>query len=74
MEVHFSPEFETKLKQLASASGRDAEQLVEEIVQAYLDHDHWFRQETQKGLAQLDQGKFIEHDEVVAHIERIFRS
>ena len=30
-------------------------------------------QEVQKGLAQLDRGEFIEHDEVVARIERMFR-
>jgi len=73
MEVRFSPEFEAKLKKVASASGRGAEQVVQEIVQTYIDHDEWFRTEVQKGLAQLDHGEFIEHDEVVARIERMFR-
>jgi len=73
MEVHFSPEFEAKLNQAASASGRGPEQLVAEIVQAYLDHDHWFRQQVQKGLEQLDGGEFVEHEQVVARIERMFR-
>jgi predicted transcriptional regulator len=73
MEVRFSPEFEAKLKQVASESGRGAEQVVQEIVQTYIDHDEWFRTEVQKGLAQLDHGEFIEHDEVVARIERMFR-
>ena len=74
MEVRFSPEFEAKLKQVASESGRGAEQLVQEIVQTYLDHDQWFRTEVNKGLAQLDNGEFVEHDEVVARIEQMFRS
>jgi predicted transcriptional regulator len=73
MEVRFSPEFEAKLKQIASESGRGAEQVVQEIVQTYIDHDLWFKAEVQKGLAQLDRGEFIEHDEVVARIERMFR-
>ena len=73
MEVHFTPEFEAKINQVASASGRGAAQLIEEIVKTYLDHEHWFRQEVQKGLAQLDRGEFVEHDEVVARIERMFR-
>jgi predicted transcriptional regulator len=72
MEVRFSPEFEAKLNRAASESGRDAEQLVLQLVQTYLDHDQWFRQEVQKGLAQLDRGEFVEHDEVVARIERLF--
>jgi predicted transcriptional regulator len=74
MEVHFSPEFEAKLRQVASASGRGAEQLVQEIVQTYMEHDAWFKAEVEKGLAQLDSGQFVEHDEVVARIEQMFRS
>jgi hypothetical protein len=32
MEVHFSPEIETLLQQVASATGKDAEELVKETV------------------------------------------
>jgi predicted transcriptional regulator len=71
MEVHFSPESEAQLKRAASERGRAADQLVQEIVEAYLDNDKWFRMEVQKGLAQLDNGESVSHDEVVAHIERI---
>ena len=74
MEVQFTPEFEARLKQAASVSGRDPEQLVQEIVQTYLDHDLWFKAEVRKGLAQLDNGEFIDHDEVVARIQQLFRS
>ncbi|HEY3767264.1 MAG TPA: hypothetical protein VGN44_01205 [Candidatus Angelobacter sp.] len=72
MEVRFSPEFEAELKRVASASGRGAEQLVQEIVETYLNHDQWFKAEVQKGLGQLDKGEFVDHDEVVARIERMF--
>jgi predicted transcriptional regulator len=74
MELHFTPESEARLNQLASEKGRGPEQLVLEIVQAYLDHDQWFKHEVQKGLAQLDRGEFIEHDELVDRIERMFPS
>jgi predicted transcriptional regulator len=37
MEVHFSPEVETRLQQLASASGKDAEQLVKDTVARMLE-------------------------------------
>ena len=52
---------------------RAADQLVQEIVEAYLSHDKWFRAEVQKGLAQLDNGESLSHDEVVARIERMFQ-
>ena len=74
MEVRFSPEFEAQLRRVASESGRGPEQLVQEIVQSYLDHDAWFKSEVRKGLAQLDNGEFIGHDEVAARIEQLFRS
>ncbi|HEY6348353.1 MAG TPA: hypothetical protein VI636_02985 [Candidatus Angelobacter sp.] len=74
MEIHFKPELEDKLNQIASQSGRPADQIVEELVETYVDHDQWFRQEVEKGLAQLDRGEFIEHDAVMARIDRMFRS
>lgn len=74
MEIHFSPELETKLNQVASETGRNMDQLVQQIVEGWLDHDQWFREQVAKGVAQLDRGEFIEHDKVVARIERLFHS
>ena len=53
MEMQFSPEFEDKLRRAASESGRGPEQLVREIVEAYLSHDKWFRAEVQKRVGAL---------------------
>ncbi|HET6841130.1 MAG TPA: hypothetical protein VFK06_05505 [Candidatus Angelobacter sp.] len=74
MEIRFSPELETKLNRVASETGHNTDQLVQQIVESWLDHDQWFREQVAKGLAQLDRGEFIEHDEVVARIERLFHS
>jgi predicted transcriptional regulator len=74
MEIHFRPELEDKLNRIASQSGRQPIQIVEELVETYVDHDEWFRQEVKKGLAQLDRGEFVDHDEVMAQIERMFPS
>jgi predicted transcriptional regulator len=74
MEIHFTPELENKLNRLASETGRNAEKLVQELVETYCDHDAWFRAQVQKGLVQLDRGEFVEHDDVVASIERILHS
>jgi predicted transcriptional regulator len=74
MEISFAPELEAKLRRVASETGRGAEQVVQELVETYMEHDQWFRQEVQVGLAQLDRGESIDHDEVVARIERMFHS
>ncbi len=74
MEIHFKPELEDKLRRIASQSGRQAVQIVEELVEAYVDHDQWFRHEVAKGLTQLDRGEFVEDEEVIARIDRMFRS
>ena len=70
MEVHFTPELEAKLNRIAAENQRGPDEYVRELVEHYLDHDGWFRQEVKKGLDQLDRGEFIAHDEVVARIKR----
>ena len=74
MEVPLKPELEAKLARIAAQNGRASEQVIEELVEKFVDHDQWFKQEVEKGLAELDRGEFIEHDEVVARIEKMFRT
>lgn len=64
MEISLAPEVEEKLAKIASESGKRANQVVQELVADYLDHNEWFRREVQKGLVSLDSGKFVSHDEV----------
>lgn len=73
MEISLAPELEARLARVASEAGKAADQVVQELVADYLDHDEWFRQEVQKGLASLDSGKFVSHEEVGRRIERILR-
>jgi predicted transcriptional regulator len=74
MEVHFTPELEAKLNRIAAENQREPDEYVRELVEQYLDHDGWFRQEVKKGLDQLDRGEFLSHNEVTARIEQMFRS
>lgn len=74
MEIPFTPEFEGKIDRLAAAAGRNADQLVLEIVQNYIDHDQWFREQVLQGLNELDRGESVSHDDVIARVERMFRS
>jgi len=74
MEISFAPELEAKLKQIASQTGKGADQVVQELVASYFDHDEWFKQEVEKGLASLDRGKFVSHKEVRRRMERVLGS
>ncbi len=74
MEISFAAELEAKLNRIASQTGKGASQVVQELVANYLDHDEWFRQEVEKGLASLDQGKSVSHEEVRRQMERILSS
>ena len=74
MEIHLPPELESQLNRVAADNGQQAEQVMQELVQKYIDHDKWFKQEIEKGRLQLDNGEFVSHDDVVDQIERLFRS
>ena len=45
---------------------------MEELAERFVDHDQWLGKRSKKGLAQLDRGEFIEHDEIVAVSRRCF--
>jgi predicted transcriptional regulator len=70
MEIHLTPEKEALLRQLADRTGQDTAQVVQEAVDRLLDHDTWFNSEVEKGQLQAAEGKLIEHDELVARIEK----
>jgi predicted transcriptional regulator len=73
MEISLAPELEKRLARIASEAGKAANQVVRELVADYLEHDAWFRREVQKGLASLDSGESVSHEEVGRQIERILR-
>jgi predicted transcriptional regulator len=67
MDVHLSPELQTKLTHLAAEQGRAAEALVQEAVERLVEYDEWFSQEVAKGLAAA-RGELVEHDEIARRI------
>ena len=74
MEVHFPPDVETRLQQVAVASGKDAEQLVKETVARMLENQARFIAGVQRGIDQADRGEFVEHQDVLNRIDRLFHS
>ena len=74
MEVHFSPDVETRLQQVASANGKDAEQLVKDTVARMLENQARFIAGVQRGIQQADRGELVEHKDMLHRIDRLFHS
>jgi predicted transcriptional regulator len=74
MEVHFTPEQEARLSQLASYAGTDTEQLVKDAALRLVEDDVEFRAGVRRGLAQADRGELIEHEDVKTRIRRALNS
>jgi predicted transcriptional regulator len=73
MEVHFTPEQQNRLHEVAARTGKDPKQLVQEGIDRMLEYDERFLAAVEKGRASARRGDLLEHDEVVERIERLFR-
>ncbi len=71
MEVHFTPELQAKLDRVAAEIQRGADEYVQDLVEHYLDHDMWFRQEVAGSLVRLNRGEFLRHEEVGARLKKM---
>ena len=78
MEVRLKPETESRLNELAAETGRPKDELVEDAMAGYLDlylkQDARFQEAVQQGIASADRGDLLDHDDVVARIEKRFGS
>jgi predicted transcriptional regulator len=74
MEVHFTPEQEAQLSQLARHAGTDTEQLVKDAALRLVEEDAEFRAGVRRGIEQADGGELVEHEEVKTRIERLLKS
>ncbi len=74
MEVHLNPEQVSKLAQLASDRGRDADSLAQEAISRYLEEEARFVEAVKLGESQLERGVYLTHEEVGSRIERMLKS
>jgi predicted transcriptional regulator len=73
MQVHFTPEQQAQLAQIATEAGTDPERLVTDVVVRYLDEKARFLEAVEKGIAAAERGEFIEEEEMDARLERMFQ-
>ena len=74
MEVHFTPEQEARLTEIAVKAGTDPERLVKEVLVRYLDDEAQFLAAVERGIAAAKRGEFIEEEEMDARVERMLQS
>lgn len=70
MEIQLPADIQAKLSRLAAARGSDAQMLVREAIERFVDYDEWFIREVEKGLASAETGAMLTHEEVGARLER----
>jgi predicted transcriptional regulator len=70
MDVILSPDLQAKLTRIARERGTDAQALAREAIERLIDYDDWFVREVEKGLAQIERGEVLSHEEVGARLEK----
>ena len=70
MELNVPPALQSKLARAADRRGMAAEALVLEAIERAVEYDEWFLREVDKGLAQIERGDVLTHDEVGARLEK----
>ncbi len=71
MDIHLNPDLQAKLAKLAAQRGRDPETLAKEAIERFVDYDEWFIEEVEKGLAQIERGEVLTHEEVGVRLEKL---
>lgn len=72
MQITLPPDLAAKLSQLADARGSTPADLAREALEWFVAHQAWFAAEVEKGIADADAGRLIDHADVRAWIDRRF--
>jgi len=73
MNLQVPPELVARLARLATETGRSVDQVALDLLASSIDHNEWFRTEVEKGRATAREGRLLEHDDVVARMDRRYR-
>lgn len=62
-----------KLEALARSTKRSKSYLAAEAIAAYVELNHWQIAEIEAGLAELDAGEVVSHEQAEKHFKRLLR-
>lgn len=69
MEVILSADVQAKLARIAHERGTEPQALAQEAIERLVDYDDWFLTEVDRGLAQVEGGQTVSHEEVGTRLE-----
>jgi hypothetical protein len=67
-----SGSYEGVIAPVQPAPRRNADELAQEVLRFYLEHQARFIEAVKRGLDSLDRGEYVSHAEVGARIDRLF--
>lgn len=70
MEITLSADLQAKLARIARERGTNSQELAREAIERLVDYDDWFVREVEKGLAQVESGRTLTHEEVGARLTK----
>ncbi len=73
MEIQLTEQEQAKLRDLAQRTGRSTQDVLREAIDSFLQQEIEFVEAVEKGLASLDRGEYIAHEEVISRIDNLFR-
>jgi predicted transcriptional regulator len=73
MEIQLTEQERAHLQDVAQRTGRSAEDVVRAAIHSFLEHEREFVEAVEKGLASLDRGEYITHEEVTSRIDKLLR-
>ena len=68
MPINLPPDLENRVAALAATMHRKPEAVLAELVGAALEGEAEFRDEVRAGIAELDAGKSVPHEEAMARL------
>jgi predicted transcriptional regulator len=74
MEIHFTPEQQAQLAQIAIQAGTAPERLVENVVAHYLEEEARFLAAVEKGIEAAARGEIVDEEEMNARLEAMFKA
>jgi predicted transcriptional regulator len=70
MEVTLSAELQERLARIAEERGTNPQELAREAIERLVDYDRWFVREVEKGLAQIEGGRTLTHEEIGTRLKK----
>ena len=73
MEVHITPELEARLTHSAAQQGRQADELVQDVLTRYFEEEARFVEAVKCGEDALQRGEYLSHEQVGQRLQRFLQ-